>query len=130
MAFVAYSPLGRGFLSGKIRSFEALAPDDFRRFSPRFAGENFAKNLAVVDRVNALAGEIGVTPSQLALAWALERGEDIFPIPGTKRVAYLEENAAAADLRLSPEQLARLEEVAPKGAAAGDRYADMRSVNA
>jgi aryl-alcohol dehydrogenase-like predicted oxidoreductase len=130
MAFVAYSPLGRGFLSGKIRSLEDLAPGDFRRFSPRFAGENFAKNLALVDRVKALAEQLGVTPSQLALAWVLAKGEDIFPIPGTKRVAYLEEDAAAAQVGLGADHLAQLEEVAPKGAVAGDRYADMRFVNA
>jgi aryl-alcohol dehydrogenase-like predicted oxidoreductase len=129
LAFVPYSPLGRGFLAGTIRSIDDFAPDDFRRVSPRFVGENFARNLAVVDRTRTIAAELGVTPSQLALAWVLARGEDMFPIPGTKRVAYLEENAAAAALSLTPEVLARIEEVAPKGVAAGERYADMRPVN-
>jgi len=129
LAFVPYSPLGRGFLTGTIRSLEDLAPGDFRRVSPRFAGENFERNLAVVDRVKAMAVELGVTPSQLALAWVLARGDDVFPIPGTKRVAYLEENVVAAGIRLTPAQLARIEEVAPKGVAAGDRYADMRFVD-
>ena len=128
LAFVPYSPLGRGFLSGTIRSRDDLAPGDFRLVSPRFDGENFARNLAVVDRVQTIASELGVTPSQLALAWVLSRGNDVFPIPGTKRVSYLEENAASADIRLTPEHLARIEEVAPKGVAAGDRYSDMRFV--
>ncbi|MGP6157419.1 MAG: aldo/keto reductase [Vulcanimicrobiaceae bacterium] len=126
---VPYSPLGRGFLSGQIRSFDELAPDDFRRNNPRFQGDNFAKNLAVVDEVRALAAELGVTPSQLALAWVLAQGNDLVPIPGTKRVRYLEENLRAAEIELTREQLARLEAVAPKGAASGDRYADMSFVN-
>ena len=129
IALVPYSPLGRGMLSGTIRSIDDLAPDDFRRHSPRFAGENFAKNLALADAVRAIATEIGATPSQIALAWVLAQGEDMLPIPGTKRVDRLEENAAAADLRLSADQLRRIEAAAPKGAAVGDRYADMSMVN-
>jgi aryl-alcohol dehydrogenase-like predicted oxidoreductase len=129
IALVPYSPLGRGMLSGTIRSIDDLAPDDFRRHSPRFAGENFAKNLALADAVRAIATEIGATPSQIALAWVLAQGEDLLPIPGTKRVDRLEENAAAADLRLSADQLRRIEAAAPKGAAVGDRYADMSMVN-
>jgi aryl-alcohol dehydrogenase-like predicted oxidoreductase len=128
IALVPYSPLGRGFLSGTLRSIDDLAPDDFRRFSPRFKGENFAKNLAVVDRVNALAAEIGVTPSRLALAWVLAQGDDVIPIPGTKRVRYLEDNVGAAGVRLDARQLARIDEVAPRGVAVGDRYADMSFV--
>ena len=122
IAFVAYSPLGRGFLSGAIRHYEDLAADDYRRIHPRFQGENFARNLAVVDQVRALAAEKGATASQLALAWVLSRGEDIIPIPGTKRRRYLEENVAALNLALSPDDLARLESVAPRGVARGERY--------
>jgi len=129
IALVAYSPLGRGFLSGKIRSLDDLDADDFRRNQPRFQGENFAKNLVVVDRVREVAAELGATPSQVALAWVLAQGEEIVPIPGTKHVERLEENVAAANLVLSPEQLRRIEDVAPKGAAAGDRYPDMSFVN-
>jgi aryl-alcohol dehydrogenase-like predicted oxidoreductase len=129
IALVAYSPLGRGFLSGTIRSLDALAPDDFRRFSPRFQGENFAKNLAVVERVGQVSAEIGATPSQVALAWVLAQGDEIVPIPGTTRVARIEENVKAASLKLTPEQLSRIEEAAPKGVAAGNRYADMSAVN-
>jgi len=129
IALVAYSPLGRGFLSGTIRSIDQLAPDDFRRFSPRFQGENFAKNLAVVDRVVEVANELGATPAQVALAWVLAQGHDIVPIPGTTKVARIEENVGATQLTLSPEQLRRIEAVAPKGAAAGERYADMTMVN-
>ncbi|GAC1422254.1 MAG: aldo/keto reductase [Candidatus Velthaea sp.] len=129
IALVAYSPLGRGFLSGDIRSLDQLAPDDFRRVSPRFQGENFAKNLAVVDRVADVAREIGATPSQVALAWVLAQGQDIVPIPGTKRVVRLEENAKAAEISLSAEQLQRIEAAAPKGFAVGDRYKDMSMVN-
>jgi len=129
IALVPYSPIGRGFLSGAIRSLDALEPDDFRRGSPRFQGDNFAKNLAVVDEVNALAKLIGATPTQLALAWVLAQGTDVVPIPGTKRVKFLEENAAAAAITLTTEQLARLEVVAPKGAVAGARYPDMSHVN-
>lgn len=129
IGFVAYSPLGRGFLSGAITKIEDLAEDDYRRNAPRFQGENFAKNLQLVDQVTAIAQEKGVTPSQLALAWLLAQGEDIVPIPGTKRRKYLEENVAATAISLSPEDLQRIEAVAPKGVTAGDRYADMSTVN-
>ena len=129
IGFVAYSPLGRGFLSGQIKSVDDLPEDDFRRRGPRFQGENFQHNLDLVAQVEEIAAEKGVTPSQLALAWALAQGDDVVPIPGTKRVRYLEENAAAADLSLGAEDLARLEEAFPKGATAGDRYPDMSTVN-
>lgn len=131
IGFVAYSPLGRGFLSGTIRSFEDLAKDDFRRISPRFQGENFQRNLGVVDRIQEIAKEKSCTPSQLALAWLLAQRDIIVPIPGTKRRTYLEENAAAVSIRLTPEDLRRIDEVAPKGVAAGTRYpeAAMRLVN-
>ena len=129
IGFVAYSPLGRGFLTGQIQRFEDLPEDDYRRGSPRFQGENFDKNLELVERVNEIAAEKGVTPGQLALAWLLHQGGDIVPIPGTKRRKYLEENAAAADVELDDEDLRRIEEVAPKDVAAGERYADMSSVN-
>jgi aryl-alcohol dehydrogenase-like predicted oxidoreductase len=122
VAFVAYSPLGRGFLAGQIKRFEDFAPDDYRRVSPRFQGENFQKNLDLVQRVERIAHEKKCTSGQLALAWLLAQGKDIIPIPGTKRRMYLEENAAALDLKLSPEDIRRIEEVAPKGAVAGDRY--------
>ncbi|HEX7125427.1 MAG TPA: aldo/keto reductase [Thermodesulfobacteriota bacterium] len=122
IGFVAYSPLGRGFLTGQIRRFEDLPADDYRRRSPRFQGENFQRNLDLVGRIEAMAAEKGVRPSQLALAWLLAREEDIVPIPGTKRRAYLEENAASVRVRLTPGDLARIDEVAPKGVAAGDRY--------
>ncbi|HEY8866155.1 MAG TPA: aldo/keto reductase [Solirubrobacteraceae bacterium] len=129
IGFVPYSPLGRGFLTGQIKSIDDLEPDDFRRHSPRFAGENFQRNLDLVDRVKELAAEKDVTPGQLALAWLLHQGEDIVPIPGTKRRAYLEENVAADDIELSAEDLRRIDELAPAGAAAGDRYPDMSSVD-
>ncbi len=131
IGFVAYSPLGRGFLSGQIRRFEDLAPDDWRRSNPRFQGENFTKNLELVARIAELAQAKQRTPSQLALAWVLAQGEDIVPIPGTKRVRYLEENATAAAITLSPAELAALEAVFPQGAAAGERYAEggMAAVN-
>jgi aryl-alcohol dehydrogenase-like predicted oxidoreductase len=131
IGFVPYSPLGRGFLSGNITRPEDLAEDDYRRNSPRFQGENFYKNLEVVEQVKAIADEKGVTPSQLALAWLLAQGSDIVPIPGTKRVKYLEENVAATDITLTPDDLRRLEEVAPKGVAAGERYPEqhMSAVN-
>jgi aryl-alcohol dehydrogenase-like predicted oxidoreductase len=129
IGFVAYSPLGRGFLTGQIQNFEDLPEDDYRRYSPRFQGENFERNLELVEKVREIADERGVTPSQLALAWLLHQGEDIVPIPGTKRRKYLEENAAAAELELTDEDLARIDEAAPKGATAGDRYPDMSSVN-
>jgi aryl-alcohol dehydrogenase-like predicted oxidoreductase len=122
IAFVAYSPLGRGFLTGQIKNFEDLAADDYRRTSPRFQGENFQKNLDLVARVESIAKEKNCTPSQLALAWLLAQGEDIIPIPGTKHRKYLDENLASVDVNLSSEDLRQLEEVAPKGVAAGDRY--------
>jgi aryl-alcohol dehydrogenase-like predicted oxidoreductase len=129
IGFVAYSPLGRGFLSGRIRSVDDLEPDDFRRQNPRFQGANFARNLELVHRVEEIAKEKSVTAGQLAIAWVLAQGEDIVPIPGTKRVRYLEENVAAAEVELSPADLARLDEAAPVGATAGDRYPDMSPVH-
>jgi aryl-alcohol dehydrogenase-like predicted oxidoreductase len=122
IGLVAYSPLGRGFLTGQIQRFEDLAADDWRRGSPRFQGENFGKNLELVRRIEGLAKEKGHTASQLALAWVLSRGEDVVPIFGTKRRKYLIDNLKALDIRLGPEDLRRIEEVAPKGAVAGDRY--------
>jgi aryl-alcohol dehydrogenase-like predicted oxidoreductase len=122
IGFVAYSPLGRGFLTGQIRRYEDLAQDDYRRQSPRFQGENFDKNLELVKRIEQIAKEKGVKPSQLALAWVLAQGEDIVPIPGTKRREYLEENVAAVDIQLTPEDLRRIEEIAPRGAFVGPRY--------
>ncbi len=129
IAVVAYSPLGRGFLTGSVRAPEEFATDDFRRTSPRFVGENFAKNRALVAEVEGLARQRGVTSAQIALAWLLARGSDVIPIPGTKRRRYLDENIAAVELRLSDEDLARLDCVFPPGAAAGERYADMSFVN-
>jgi aryl-alcohol dehydrogenase-like predicted oxidoreductase len=129
IGFVAYSPLGRGFLTGRIQRFEDLPEGDFRRSSPRFQGENFEKNLQLVDRVKEIANEKGVAASQLALAWLLHQGEDIVPIPGTKRREYLEENVAAVGITLTDEELRRIDEVAPKGAASGERYSDMSPVN-
>jgi aryl-alcohol dehydrogenase-like predicted oxidoreductase len=122
IAFVAYSPLGRGFLTGQFKRFEDLPADDYRRFSPRFQGENFQKNLDLVARVEALAKEKKCTPGQLALAWLLAQGEDVIPIPGTKQRKYLEENAGALDVTLTREDLRRIDEVAPHGVAAGQRY--------
>ncbi|GAB2940289.1 aldo/keto reductase [Hymenobacter coalescens] len=131
IGFVPYSPLGRGFLTGQIQQFEDLAADDYRRFTPRFQGENFQKNLDLVARINALAQQKGCTPGQLALAWVLAQGDDIVPIPGTKRVSYLEENVEALQVLLSPDDLRQIDEIAPKGAAAGPRYPAemMQSVN-
>jgi aryl-alcohol dehydrogenase-like predicted oxidoreductase len=129
IGFVAYSPFGRGMLTGAITNVDALASDDFRRNNPRYQGENFARNRAVVERLEALARDADVTTAQLALAWVLAQGDDVVPIPGTKRVKYLEENAKAPEIRLSPLQLARLDEAAPRGAAAGTRYPDMSFVN-
>jgi aryl-alcohol dehydrogenase-like predicted oxidoreductase len=131
IGFVAYSPLGRGFLTGRFRRFEDLPPDDYRRHHPRFQGENFQKNLDLVRKLEEIAREKGCTPAQLALAWVLARGSDIVPIPGTKRRERLEENARAVDIRLTPDDLARLDAVAPKGVAAGERYppAAMARVN-
>ena len=120
IGLVAYSPLGRGFLSGRFRSLDDLDPDDYRRNSPRFQGENFERNLRLVEVIEEIAGERGVTPSQLALAWVLAQGEHVVPIPGTKRVRYLEENAGAVEVELSPEDLSRIEEALPE--AAGARY--------
>jgi len=122
IGLVAYSPLGRGFLTGQIRKFDDLAPDDFRRFSPRFQAENFDKNLALVARIQEIAKQQGCTPGQLALAWVLAQGKDIVPIPGTKRRKYLEENVGALDVKLTAEDLKRIDQVAPKGAASGGRY--------
>lgn len=129
IGFVAYSPLGRGFLTGRFRRFEDLPEDDYRRNSPRFQGANFQRNLDLVERVEEIAAEKGVAPAQLALAWLLARGDDLVPIPGTKHRKYLEENAAAAEIELSPADLERIDEVAPAGAAAGERYPDMSTVN-
>jgi aryl-alcohol dehydrogenase-like predicted oxidoreductase len=129
IGFVAYSPLGRGFLSGRIRSVEDLEENDFRRINPRFQGENFQKNLELVERVEELAAAKGCTAAQIALAWVLAQGEDIVPIPGTTRVKNLEENVAALEVELTLEELRDLEAVFPKGAAAGDRYPDMSPVN-
>jgi aryl-alcohol dehydrogenase-like predicted oxidoreductase len=130
IGFVAYSPLGRGFLSGRYRRFEDLPEGDYRRMSPRFQGENFARNLELVARVQDMAREKGVTASQLALAWVLAH-EDTVAIPGTTSLSHLEENVKAAALKLAPQDLARIDEVAPRGAAAGDRYhpAGMQAVN-
>jgi aryl-alcohol dehydrogenase-like predicted oxidoreductase len=132
IGFVAYSPLGRGFLSGQIRSLDDLAPDDWRRNNPRFQGDNFAKNLNLVQRIEELARGKGCTPSQLALAWVLAQGDDIVPIPGTKRVRYLEENAAAVDVELTEAELAAIDEALPSNLAAGTRYptAGMAHLNA
>jgi aryl-alcohol dehydrogenase-like predicted oxidoreductase len=126
---VAYSPLGRGFLTGSFNSPDDFAPDDFRRNSPRFAGENFAKNLRLVRTVETIAARKNCSAGQLALAWVLERGGDVVPIPGTKRVRYLEENARAVDVRLSAADLDELAEVFPPDAASGARYPDMSFVN-
>ncbi len=122
IGFVAYSPLGRGFLTGRFRRFEDLAPDDYRRSSPRFQGENFDRNLRLVERIRELAREKGVKPSELALAWVLAQGQDVVPIPGTTTRVHLEENVAAAGITLTRDELARIDKVAPKGAASGDRY--------
>jgi aryl-alcohol dehydrogenase-like predicted oxidoreductase len=129
IGFVAYSPLGRGFLTGRFRRFEDLPEGDWRRRSPRFIGENFQKNLALADQIKAMATEKGASPAQLALAWLTAQGENIVPIPGTKRRSYLEENVAALGIRLTAEELRRLHAIAPRGVAAGDRYPDMSTVN-
>jgi aryl-alcohol dehydrogenase-like predicted oxidoreductase len=129
IGFVAYSPLGRGFLTGQIQTPEDLEEGDFRRNNPRFQGENFRRNLDLVARVEEIADDKGRTPGQIALAWLLSRGEDIVPIPGTKRRRYLEENAEAADVELTEEELERLEQAFPRGAAAGERYPDMSSID-
>ena len=129
IGLVAYSPLGRGFLTGQIKKFDDLAPDDFRRFSPRFQPENFDKNLELVARINEIAKQKGCTPGQLALAWVLAQGDDLVPIPGTKRRTYLEQNAQAVDVELTPDDLKRIDDELPE--AVGTRYDDagMASVN-
>ena len=124
IGFVPYSPLGRGFLSGEIKSVDDLAADDFRRSNPRFMGENFQKNLDLVSAVQDIAADKGVTAAQLALAWVLAQGEHLVPIPGTRRIGTLEDNVAAADIVLTPEDLTRIEAIFPKGAASGHRYAE------
>jgi aryl-alcohol dehydrogenase-like predicted oxidoreductase len=131
IAFVAYSPLGRGFLTGQIKSPDDFAPDDFRRITPRFQGENFKKNLELVERIKEIAAEKKCTPGQLALAWLFAQGEDIIPIPGTRRRKYLEENVAALKVQLSAADLRRIDEAAPQGAAVGLRYPEqvMKAVN-
>ncbi|MGI8428792.1 MAG: aldo/keto reductase [Solirubrobacteraceae bacterium] len=129
IGLVAYSPLGRGFLTGRFKAPDDLLADDFRRHSPRFQGENFERNLDLVQRVREIADEHGATPGQLALAWVLHQGHDIVPIPGTKRRSYLEENVAATELELTAEDLERIDEFAPVGVAAGERYPDMSHVN-
>ena len=129
IGFVAYSPLGRGFLSGRFRSPDDIPEGDFRRNNPRFRPGNFERNRERVERVEAIAAERGTTPSQLALAWVLAQGDDIVAIPGTKHRSYLEENVAAASIELTEDELVRLDEVFPAGAAAGDRYSDMSTVN-
>lgn len=131
IAFVAYSPLGRGFLTGQFKKFEDFDQDDYRRHSPRFQGENFDKNLQLVQKIEELAAQKGCTTAQLALAWVLAQGEDIFPIPGTKHIKYLDENIAALDISLSKQELEEIEAIAPKGAAAGLRYPEnmMGSLN-
>jgi aryl-alcohol dehydrogenase-like predicted oxidoreductase len=131
IGLVAYSPLGRGFLTGQIRRFEDFAEDDYRRMSPRFQGENFDRNLELVERVEALAVRLGATPGQLALAWVLAQGDDIVPIPGTKRRKYLEENLAANQIRLTDRDLEEIAEAMPKGVACGERYPEqmMKFVN-
>jgi aryl-alcohol dehydrogenase-like predicted oxidoreductase len=131
IGYVAYSPLGRGFLTGSFGSPEELAADetDFRRTHPRFQGDNFRHNREMVERLELIAGEKGVKPAQLALTWVLHQGQDIVPIPGTKRRLYLEENVAAAGIELSPDDLRRIDEAAPRGATAGERYADMSHID-
>ena len=129
IGFVAYSPLGRGFLSGSIRTVDDLAQDDFRRRNPRFAAENLEKNLLLVEQVREIATQKGVSPTQVALAWVLAQDDDVVPIPGTKRRRYLEENAAADEVRLTPAELGGLDQAFPPGAAAGDRYPDMSTVH-
>ena len=125
ITFVAYSPLGRGFLTGKIKRYEDLAPDDWRRNMPRFLGGNFEKNLELVRHIEQLAAQKGCQPSQLALAWVMAQGEDIAPIPGTTKRAHLDENLAALEILFTPDELARINEIAPQGVAAGERYPEM-----
>ena len=130
IGFVAYSPLGRGFLTGRFHSPDDFADGDFRRYQPRFQGESFERNFDLVERVQELAAEKGVTAGQVALAWVLARGDDVVPIPGTKRRSYLEENIAAADVELTPYELEQLDTFFPRGVASGDRYADMSTIDA
>ena len=129
IGFVAYSPLGRGFLSGDFKTPDDIPEGDFRKVNPRFQGDNFYQNLKLVDRVKEIADAKGVTPSELAIAWVLAQGDDIVPIPGTRRIKYLESNAAAADIVLSDDELKAINEAAPQGSAAGDRYPNMSTVN-
>jgi aryl-alcohol dehydrogenase-like predicted oxidoreductase len=129
IGFVAYSPLGRAFLTGKVKSVDVLAADDFRRRGPRFQEKNLGKNLSLLDPIEAMAREKGATPAQIALAWVMAKGEEIVPIPGTKRRTYLEENLAATEVRLSGADVQRLDEAVPRGATAGARYPDMSTVN-
>ena len=130
IGFVAYAPIGRGFLSGRFRSPDDVGDEgDFRSRHPRFQGDNFRRNRELVERLEALAAEKGVTPAQLALAWVLHQGDDIVPIPGTKRRTYLQENVAAVEIELSEEDLARIDKAAPRGVTAGDRYADMSNID-
>jgi aryl-alcohol dehydrogenase-like predicted oxidoreductase len=130
IGFVAYSPIGRGFLSGHFKTIDDLEPADYRRLSPRFQGENFNRNLDLVRRIEELARDKGVTPAQLALAWVLARNNDIVPIPGSKSIRHLVENIEATEIELTPAELARIDEVAPKGVASGDRYPSMAAVDA
>jgi aryl-alcohol dehydrogenase-like predicted oxidoreductase len=132
IAFVPYSPLGRGFLTGQIKRIEDFEPTDYRRFSPRFQGENFQKNLDIVHKLEALAARKNVTTSQLALAWVVAQGDDLFPIPGTKRIMYLEENIGALEVKFTPQELREIDEIAPKNIAAGTRYPEamMKALNA
>ena len=131
IGFVAYSPLGRGFLTAKITNLDGLAKDDWRRGMPRFEQENFRRNMELVEKIRAIAARRGCTPAQLALAWVLAQGDDIVPIPGTKRRQYLEENVGALDIRLTPEELTEIDSLIPPGAAAGSRYSEpgMRAIN-
>jgi aryl-alcohol dehydrogenase-like predicted oxidoreductase len=131
IGFVAYSPLGRGFLTAKVAGIEDLAKDDWRRGMPRFERENFRQNMELVEKIRALAAAKGCTPAQLALAWVLAQGNDIVPIPGTKRRKYLEENVGALDIRLAPQELTEIDSLIPPGAAAGSRYSQpgMRAIN-
>ncbi len=122
ISFVAYSPLGRGFLTGSIKEFDDLDEDDYRRYSPRFQGDNFKKNLELVDHIEELASEKGCTPAQLAIAWLLAQGDDIIPIPGTKHKEYVVQNSGAIDIELTKEELQKIEEIAPKDVASGGRY--------
>src|SRR3954471_12570369 len=130
IGFVAYSPIGRGFLSGRFKTIDDFESTDYRRQSPRFQGENFERNLDLVRRIEEIARSKGVTPAQLAIAWVLSQGHDIVPIPGSKSIGHLEENIAAVEIELTPDDLAKIDEVAPKGVAAGDRYPSMAAVNA